>query len=342
MPAEDRITQICRHAAKGGLFLTQSRLTWIKVGDAKIGGSLASPSIFPRRRGSAPTAGPNEKHLFINEPSMFRKGDDHARCTNRRADRLRGHLGRRTSRLGNGPNSARPSYNRRDQKRCLGLDGCCRYRFRPSVGPVDLKRQYIFIARNGQVTALSANILRLDQMLRLYGPEADPAREALRKYAEHKTADLFPESPEAAARIDNQSTYEILQRVETLLLGLHASDQRQQWVVTQALTLASNIGNTRWLLVQENGDRTPKAFLGLVVFWLTLLFASFGLFAPRNWTAAVALMLCALAVSGAVEMIIELEQPFGGLIQISPQNALCRGHPRRAKHARKLRLRQPA
>jgi hypothetical protein len=76
-----------------------------------------------------------------------------------------------------------------------------------------------FIARNGQVTALSANILRLDQMLRLYGPEADPAREALRKYAEHKTADLFPESPEATARIDNQSTYEMLQRVETLLLG---------------------------------------------------------------------------------------------------------------------------
>lgn len=177
-----------------------------------------------------------------------------------------------------------------------------------------------FIARNGQVTALSANILRLDQMLRLYGPEADPAREALRKYAEHKTADLFPESPEATARIDNQSTYEMLQRVETLLLRLHPSDQRQQWMVTQALTLASNIGNTRWLLVQENGDRTPKAFLGLVVFWLTLLFASFGLFAPRNWTAAIALMLCALAVSGAVEMIIELEQPFGGLIQISPQS----------------------
>ena len=50
-----------------------------------------------------------------------------------------------------------------------------------------------FIARNGQVTGLSANILRLDQMLRLYGPEADPARAALRQYAEHKTVDLFPD-----------------------------------------------------------------------------------------------------------------------------------------------------
>ena len=176
-----------------------------------------------------------------------------------------------------------------------------------------------FIARSGQVTALSANILRLDQMLRLYGPKAEPGREALREYAEHKTADLFPEGSDDVARINNQSTYKMLQRVEMFLLGLRPSDPRQQWVVTQALTLASNIGNTRWLLVQENGVGTPKAFLGLVVFWLTLLFASFGLFAPRNLTAAVALMLCGLAVSGAVEMIIELEQPFGGLIQISPQ-----------------------
>ena len=103
------------------------------------------------------------------------------------------------------------------------------------------------------------------------------------------------------------------------MLRLRPADHRQQWVLSQAMTLAANIGNTRWLLVQQIGQGTPKAFLGLVVFWLTLLFASFGLFAPRNLTSAAALVLCALAVSGAVEMIIELEQPLGGLIHISPQ-----------------------
>jgi len=55
-----------------------------------------------------------------------------------------------------------------------------------------------------------------------------------------------------------------------------------------------------------------------VVFWLTLLFASFALFAPHNVISALALMLCALAVSGAVYMILELETPFGGLIRLSP------------------------
>ena len=59
-------------------------------------------------------------------------------------------------------------------------------------------------------------------------------------------------------------------------------------------------------------------FVALVVFWLTLLFASFGLFAPHNSISALALILCALAVSGAVEIILELEQPFNGLLRISP------------------------
>jgi hypothetical protein len=65
-------------------------------------------------------------------------------------------------------------------------------------------------------------------------------------------------------------------------------------------------------------QRVSKAFLGLVVFCLTLLFASFGLFARHNVLSALASTLCALAVSGAVEMVLELEQPFGGLLHISP------------------------
>src|SRR5215510_9612820 len=50
-----------------------------------------------------------------------------------------------------------------------------------------------FTRLGGEVTSLSAEILRLDQMLRRYGSAADPARETLRQYAERKTADLFPE-----------------------------------------------------------------------------------------------------------------------------------------------------
>ena len=87
--------------------------------------------------------------------------------------------------------------------------------------------------------------------------------------------------------------------------------------VSLARGVAEFLGNIA--VGQQVGQGTPKAFLALLVFWLALLFASFGLFAPPNLTSAVTLTLCALAVAGAVGMIPELEWGFGGLIHISPQ-----------------------
>jgi hypothetical protein len=178
-----------------------------------------------------------------------------------------------------------------------------------------------FRALGGDVTTLSAQILRLDNILRRYGPDAYPARKTLQQYAEQKTADLFPEEG-ADVRLDNPSTYELLQGLEDSVLELKPSNPRDQWWLSQAMTLAGKIGETRWLLTQQIGQGTPKAFVALLVFWLTLLFASFGLFAPRNLISGVTLTLCALAVAGAVGMILELEKGFGGLVRISPQPML--------------------
>jgi hypothetical protein len=58
-------------------------------------------------------------------------------------------------------------------------------------------------------------------------------------------------------------------------------------------------------------------FLVVMVFWLAVIFASFGLFAPRNATVIATLFVCALSVSGAIFLILELDSPFSGLLQIS-------------------------
>jgi len=142
----------------------------------------------------------------------------------------------------------------------------------------------------------------------------------LRQYAEDKTADLFPDDP-AHVRLDNPSTYELLQQFEDLLLALKPANPRDQWWLGQAMTLAAKIGDTRWLLAQQVGQGTPKTFLALLVFWLTFV-RQFWSFAPPNLTSAVTLTLSALTVAGAVGIILELERGFGGLIHISPQPML--------------------
>jgi hypothetical protein len=175
-----------------------------------------------------------------------------------------------------------------------------------------------FTRLGGEVTSLSAQILRLDHILRRYGADAEPARHKLLQYAEHKTRDLFPDDG-MKVQLSNPSTYDLLQQLEEMLLSLRPANSRDQWWLGQAMALAAKIGDSRWLLAQQVGQGTPKAFVALLVFWLALLFGSFGLFAPRNWTSGIMLTLCAVAVSGAVGMFLELERPFGGFVHISSQ-----------------------
>lgn len=67
----------------------------------------------------------------------------------------------------------------------------------------------------------------------------------------------------------------------------------------------------------KRGSSFATPFLVVLVFWLTVIFATFGLFAPRNATVFAVWFVCALSVSGAIFLILELDTPFEGLLQIS-------------------------
>jgi hypothetical protein len=100
----------------------------------------------------------------------------------------------------------------------------------------------------------------------------------------------------------------------------------QHALQSQALQIALAIGQTRSLLVEQAGSSIPVPFLVVVIFWLAVIFLSFGLFAPRNATVIATLFVCALSVSAAIFLILELDSPFSGLLQISDvplRNALA-------------------
>jgi hypothetical protein len=71
------------------------------------------------------------------------------------------------------------------------------------------------------------------------------------------------------------------------------------------------------LFASQSGRSIPVPFLVVVVCWLAVIFGSFGLFARPNTTVIVALLICALSFSSAIFLILELDQPFEGLIQLS-------------------------
>jgi hypothetical protein len=95
------------------------------------------------------------------------------------------------------------------------------------------------------------------------------------------------------------------------------ADDGQRAMQAQALKTGADIAQTRWLLFTQKGSSIPTPFLVVMVAWLTLILASFALFAPPNATVFISLLVCALAVSSAVFLILELDRPFDGMIQIS-------------------------
>ena len=171
-----------------------------------------------------------------------------------------------------------------------------------------------FSARADEVRELSLQLIRMDRNLRRYGPEANDARAKVHEWAIAKTQQLFPEKGQPPP--SSQTTIEKLESVQDALLALTPNGERQKYLRTLCVTLSSTLIQARWSLEQRSGHSIPLPFLVLLIFWLSIVFASFGLFAPANRTALVTLFLCSVAVSGGIILIEELDNPLSGFIRV--------------------------
>ena len=171
-----------------------------------------------------------------------------------------------------------------------------------------------FTKRSDEVRELSLQVIRIERNLRRYGTEAEDARAKLRAWATVKTQQLFPEKSQSVP--SSETGVRILESVQDALLALTPKDERQKYLRTLSLTLSSTFIQTRWSLEQRMGHSIPIPFLVLLIFWLAVVFASFGLFAPTNATTILALLLCSLAVAGGIVLIEELDNPLSGLIRL--------------------------
>jgi hypothetical protein len=170
-----------------------------------------------------------------------------------------------------------------------------------------------YSTRSTELTEMAANVILLDRMLAHYGPEAADARATLKVAVAHTLAQIWPkagvEQSAAASRPSNDILFDKLQE-----LTPHSDAQRA--LQAQIEATAISLGQTRWLLFEQNGTSVSTPFLVVVVFWLSILFVSFGLFAPRNATAITTLIVSAISVAGAIFLILELEHPLSGWVQI--------------------------
>jgi hypothetical protein len=169
--------------------------------------------------------------------------------------------------------------------------------------------------QGSEITEMSAKVVLLDRVLAHYGPETNEARGLLRSIVVQFLDQTWsgnsarpPHMEPTAAGGD--TLYDNIQ-------ALAPQNDAQRSLKAQALSIGIALGHTRMLLFAQSGSSISTPFLVVVVFWLTIIFLSFGLHAPPNATVITALFLCALSVSGAIFLILELDRPFSGVIQIS-------------------------
>ena len=70
-------------------------------------------------------------------------------------------------------------------------------------------------------------------------------------------------------------------------------------------------------MYEQSTNAVSLPLLVVLICWLTVVFISFGLFAPFNATVVTSLLLAALSVSGAIFLILEMYTPYTGVVQIS-------------------------
>ena len=169
-------------------------------------------------------------------------------------------------------------------------------------------------AQKAELIDLSANAVLLDRILTHYGSAAAPARQALHEATASALARLWTTDSDHRTAAPTTAAGEGLY---DLLHQLAPADDSQRALLGEARSIFGSMARTRMLLFEQSGTSISRPLLFFLTGWLAIIFLGFGLLAPRNATAITALLLGALAVSGAIFLILELDQPFGGLIQIS-------------------------
>ena len=180
--------------------------------------------------------------------------------------------------------------------------------------------------QRSQVRELTANIILLDRVLAEYGPEANAARDALRRGITPLVDQIWREGSSGVTATTPFEPTATIEEAFHKVRELSPQNDNQRALQSRAIQVFADLAHTRLLLFAQTDNPIPKPFLVVLVFWLTIIFASFSLFTRPNATVVAALFVFALSTSGAIFLILELGQPFSGLMRISSaplRNALA-------------------
>ncbi|MEI6085843.1 MAG: hypothetical protein WCS70_16280, partial [Verrucomicrobiota bacterium] len=175
----------------------------------------------------------------------------------------------------------------------------------------------VYDTERNNVTQMAAKVIHLDRALANYGPAAQPARAVLREAVEAALTRIWADHEASQSQVEPSLAW--TEGLPTAIQKLAPQTEAERALKAQATQFASDVGQMRWLLFEEMETSISVPLLVVVIVWLTIIYLSIGLFAPANATVIISLLLAALAAAGAIFLILELDQPFSGVMTISAE-----------------------
>jgi hypothetical protein len=172
-------------------------------------------------------------------------------------------------------------------------------------------------SQNDELRGIAAKIVELDRLLALYGPETADSRDLMRQTFVAANDRIWLRAGVNLQAVDPLNARAETMKFYAMLSGLSPKTDVQRFLLGRVFQASDEIAQTRLLLFARGGGSISLPFLFILVFWLAILFLGFGLFARLQATIIVALLVGALSVSAAIFLIVELSDPYGGLIRLS-------------------------
>jgi hypothetical protein len=180
------------------------------------------------------------------------------------------------------------------------------------------------------IRGYAVELIQLNRCLREYGPETEPTRALLRVYTAAAIATTWTTEPPPpgdyypttlpvsrfGSRIESSALATVLEQIEFSVRRLNPADPVQRSLAAKCVSVFDALLQQRWKVIQEAHPSIAQPFYVVLVFWLGVVFLSFGLTTPRNALAFTILALGAVSIASVVFVILELDTPFGGFIAV--------------------------
>ena len=178
----------------------------------------------------------------------------------------------------------------------------------------------------------AAQLTLLDQCMRNYGPGCELVRRHLQSFTaaaiasnwRSEAAPLGVSYPDVSWEGARSVLTDLMNHIGLEIRQLNPPDQLHEKVAADCFDQFKDVVRARSSIIEEPYSSIARPFLRMLVFWLMVIFACFGLRAPASPLVLIVIALSAISLSSTMFIILDMDMPYEGLFKFPARPCVLR------------------